>query len=148
MPLPREVVEALEEACEKLGEDGEEIRELLEAGDLPLALEVLIDQYEGVELPLPPVLAPFALLARLRSDLEELVEWFAAEDGASRVAQVHAALAEVEAALEGGELPAEVGRRLAGWFAGPEGLEAPGDPRVKMLLGRVAELVRRLGEPG
>lgn len=134
MSFSPQIHDALRAACAKLGPDGGEVRELLEHCDVALALEVLLDAYDALGLPLAGPLQPYGLLAQLRSDLEELLERFAGDGLDARMSTVLGALAEVEAALDGAGIPETVGEHLLAWFCGAE---ASDEERVAQLLERV-----------
>lgn len=101
MSLPPELSREIAQACARLGEDAFEIRELLQAGDVALALEVLVDQYDALGLPLPGSLEHYGWVVQLRSDLEELQELLEAEDVHRFDSAVLAVSAELDAALVG-----------------------------------------------
>jgi hypothetical protein len=112
MSHPPELLQTLLDASERLGKDAAEVRALLEAGDVALALEVLIDQYDALGAPLPSSLERFGWIAQLRSDAEDLLELLAAEGEHRFDPGVSALLAELSAALAGDEAAERVAADL------------------------------------
>lgn len=106
MSHPPELLESLREACARLGKDAAEVRGLLAAGDVALALEVLIDQYDALGATLPPKLVRFGLVAQLRSDLEDLLELLAAQGEHGFDSPLSSLLSDLASAL-GGDRAAE-----------------------------------------
>lgn len=102
MTLPSVLSIEIARACTRLGDDAFEVRELLQSGDVALALEVLVDQYDALGLPLPgPLLEQYGWIVQLRSDLEELQELLEAEDEHRFDPALLAVIAELDEALLG-----------------------------------------------
>jgi|GEM_PF-6160461 len=139
MSHPPELVLALRDACARLGKDAAEVRELLDAGEIALALEVLIDQFDALGAALPSGLARFGRIAQLRSDLEELQELLG-EAGEHRFdPAVSALIASLDDALGGDEGAARAAAALLRRLFEPDQL--PGlSLEDEVILGRIQEL--------
>jgi hypothetical protein len=101
MAHPPELGAQLSQACARLGKDAAEARGLLDAGELGLALEVLVDQYDALGLPLPPALGPYGLFVQLRSEVEELQDALEAADDHRFDAGLSSLVAALDEALAG-----------------------------------------------
>lgn len=139
MGLSPEIAAELHRACDALGRDAAEIRDLLDSDEAALALEVLIDQYDALGLPLPPALQPFGAIVQLRSDVEELEELLQSEGVDAFDSAIVAAITELDAAL-GGEL--DRARSAAEILLDRFGKDTP--PTLEAVVQRVLEAAREL----
>jgi hypothetical protein len=143
---PPELRDQLASACARLGKDASEARALLEAGDLGLALEVLVDQYDALGLPLPPPLAHYGLFVQLRSEVEELQDALEAKDDHRFDAGLSSLAAALDEALAGAPDGLETARSILGGLFAPgrlldvlAGEERALAAQVHALAGRLAE---------
>lgn len=146
MAHPKELGAQLSQACARLGKDAAEARSLLDAGELGLALEVLVDQYDALGLPLPPALARYGLFVQLRSEVEELQDALSSRDDHRFDAGLSSLIAALDGAMTGAPEGLVTARsildalfapgRLLDLLAGEERALAE---RVHALAGRLAE---------
>jgi hypothetical protein len=141
---PPELRAQLSLACARLGKDASEARALLDAGELGLALEVLVDQYDALGLPLPPALARYGLFVQLRSEVEELQDALEGKDDHRFDAGLSSLAAALEEALAGAPDGLEAARSILDALFAPGRLLELLSGEERALAARIHALTRSL----